>query len=59
MAYDEGAVGLHAPIKVRYTGKNTKGEMVTGLVDCTVGYIIFNDSITAGPWFCRPLGRGA
>ena len=46
MAYDAGAVGLHSPIKVRYTGKNLQGETVTRLIDCTVGYIIFNDSIT-------------
>ena len=46
MAYDAGAVGLHAPIKVRYTGKNLQGETITRLVDCTVGYILFNDSIT-------------
>ncbi|MBR4282230.1 MAG: DNA-directed RNA polymerase subunit beta', partial [Clostridia bacterium] len=45
MAYDDGVVGLHAPIKVRYTGKNKDGETITRIIDTTVGYIIFNDSI--------------
>ncbi len=41
MAYNDGIVGLHAPIRVRMT--NDKGEH--GLVWCTVGFIIFNESI--------------
>ena len=45
MAYDDGAIELHAPIKVRYFGKNAEGESISRLVDTTVGYIIFNDSI--------------
>ncbi len=45
MAYDDNVIGLHAPIKVRYTGKNAAGERITRLLDTTMGYIIFNDSI--------------
>ncbi len=45
MAYVDGAIELHAPIKVRYFGKNADGESISRLVDTTVGYIIFNDSI--------------
>ena len=45
MAYHDGAIELHAPIKVRYFGKNAEGESISRLVDTTVGYIIFNDSI--------------
>ena len=41
MAYNDGVVGLHAPIRVRVTGEN--GE--SGLIWCTVGFIIFNESI--------------
>ena len=41
MAYSDGVVGLHAPIRVRVTGEN--GE--SGLIWCTVGFIIFNESI--------------
>ena len=44
MAYDEGVVGIHAPIKVRMT-KEIDGEMVTGLVDATPGRLIFNEKI--------------
>ncbi len=41
MAYSDGVVGLHAPIRVRMT--NSDGE--SKLVWCTVGFIIFNESI--------------
>ena len=41
MAYEDGIIGLHAPIRVRFTNKNGK----SGLVWCTVGFIIFNESI--------------
>ena len=41
MAYNDGVVGLHAPIRVRMY--NDEGE--SKLVWCTVGFIIFNESI--------------
>ena len=41
MAYNDGIIGLHAPIRVRMT--DDKGN--TGLIWCTVGFIIFNESI--------------
>ena len=41
MAYNDGIVGLHAPIRVRMT--NDAG--FSKLVWCTVGFIIFNESI--------------
>ncbi len=40
MAYQDGVVTLHAKIKVRMTKGN-----VTGLIDTTVGRLIFNDPI--------------
>ena len=40
MAYNDGVVGLHAPIRVRITK-----DGVTKLVWCTVGFILFNESI--------------
>ncbi len=40
MAYNDGVVGLHAPIRVRFT-KNGRSKLVW----CTVGFIIFNESI--------------
>ncbi|MDU7336662.1 MAG: DNA-directed RNA polymerase subunit beta' [Clostridium sp.] len=44
MAYDTGVVELHAKIKVRRS-LEINGELVTGLVDTTVGRIIFNRPI--------------
>ncbi len=44
MAYDEGVIGIHAPIKVRMS-KEIDGEIVTGLVDATAGRLIFNEKI--------------
>lgn len=44
MAYDTGVVQLHAKIKVRRS-LEINGELVTGLVDTTVGRIIFNRPI--------------
>ena len=41
MAYNDGIVGLHAPIRVRMT--NDDGE--SKIIWCTVGLIIFNESI--------------
>ncbi len=41
MAYNDGIVGLHAPIRVRMTNKTGESRLVW----CTVGFIIFNESI--------------
>ncbi len=41
MAYNDGVVGLHAPIRVRMTNKNGEHKLVW----CTVGFIIFNEAI--------------
>jgi DNA-directed RNA polymerase subunit beta' len=41
MAYNDGVVGLHAPIRVRMSDENGNGALVW----CTVGFIIFNESI--------------
>ncbi len=40
MAYYDGLVGLHAPIRVRF-----EKDGVSRLVWCTVGFILFNESI--------------
>ena len=40
MAYNDGVVGLHAPIRVRFT-KDGQSKLVW----CTVGFILFNESI--------------
>ncbi len=44
LAYNNDAVGLHAPIRVRVT-RNINGEEKTGLIDATVGRLIFNSKI--------------
>ncbi|AVQ95745.1 DNA-directed RNA polymerase subunit beta' [Ethanoligenens harbinense] len=44
MAYAEGVVGLHAPIKVRVSGK-VNGKSMTRIIDATVGRVIFNTPI--------------
>ena len=44
MAYNEGVVSIHAPIKVRIS-KDIGGRTVSKLIECTVGRIIFNEKI--------------
>ena len=44
MAYEEGDLGLHAPIKIRMT-KEVDGKVYTELLDCTLGKVIFNTPV--------------
>ncbi|MCI8496875.1 MAG: DNA-directed RNA polymerase subunit beta', partial [Clostridiales bacterium] len=44
MAYNEGVIGLHAPIKVRRS-VTVNGVTHTGLINATAGRIIFNEPI--------------
>ena len=44
MAYVNGVLGLHAPIKVRLS-KEVNGEIVSGMVETSLGCLIFNNSI--------------
>ena len=44
LAYTNHAVGLHAPIRVRVT-RSVNGEEKTGMIDATVGRLIFNSKI--------------
>ncbi len=41
MAYEEGDLGLHAPIKIRMT-KEVDGKVYTELLETTLGKVIFN-----------------
>ena len=43
-AYTDGAIGLHAPIIVRY-GKEVNGQMEYRLINATVGRLIYNEPI--------------
>ncbi len=42
-AYENGELTLHAKINVRRSGLNSKGEVITGNVDSTLGRFIFNE----------------
>ncbi|MEG0839506.1 MAG: DNA-directed RNA polymerase subunit beta' [Hydrogenoanaerobacterium sp.] len=44
MAYQEGDVGLHAPVKIRMS-KEVGGKKLSQILDCTVGRVIFNQPI--------------
>ena len=44
MAYENKALGLHAPIKVRVT-KEINGEKKSAIIDATLGRLIFNRNI--------------
>jgi len=44
LAYDNGELGLHTPIKVRIE-KEIQGEYHSAMIDATVGKIIFNQNI--------------
>ena len=43
-AYADGAIGLHAPILVRF-GKELNGKMEYRIIEATVGRIIYNEPI--------------
>ncbi len=45
LAYENGAITLHAKIKVRRTVTAPDGEVVTGVVETTLGRCIFNEII--------------
>ncbi|WP_033164479.1 DNA-directed RNA polymerase subunit beta' [Clostridium sp. KNHs205] len=46
LAYENGAITLHAKIKVRRTGVNSNGETITKTVESTLGRFIFNEIIS-------------
>ncbi len=45
MAYNEKVVGIHAPIRVRYSHRDEEGVFHSEILDTTVGRIIFNEPI--------------
>ena len=58
MAYQQGYVGIHAPIKVRVY-KEIDGEMRHGLIDATVGRLIFNEAVPQDLGFVDRSRAGA
>ena len=51
MSYVNGTLGLHAPIKVRVT-RTIDGVEKSGIVDATLGRLIFNNPIPQDLGFC-------
>ncbi len=45
LAYENGVITLHARIKVRVSKKNADGEVITGIVESTLGRFLFNEII--------------
>ncbi len=43
LAYENGALTLHARIKVKVSKAKPDGEVVTGMVDTTLGRMLFNE----------------
>ncbi len=56
MAYQAGEVTLHASVKIRRTAV-FNGEEVTGIIDTTVGRLIFNRPIPQDLGFCERNDR--
>ncbi len=55
IAYSEGVVDLHALIKVRADVENEEGEIVKGIVETTVGRVLFNGAKPDGVPFINVL----
>ena len=53
MAYQEGVVGLHAPIKVKMS-KKIGGKEISKLLDTTVGRNYFQQAHSSGFGLCGP-----
>ena len=45
LAYENGEITLHQKIKVKKTAVTPEGEKVSGMVECTLGRLIFNEII--------------
>ena len=45
MAYENGQISLHAKIKVRVSKRNAEGNLRSGVIDTTLGRLIFNRPI--------------
>ena len=43
LAYENGACTLHSRIKVRVSKKNAEGEIISGIVESTLGRFLFNE----------------
>lgn len=55
IAYNEGQLDLHAPIKVRVKTEDEEGNWVMKRVDTTCGRVIFNESVPENVPFINQL----
>ncbi|MCO5239852.1 MAG: DNA-directed RNA polymerase subunit beta' [Chitinophagaceae bacterium] len=55
IAYNEGKVDLHAPIRVRVNVRKDNGEIQNKLLDTTVGRVIFNQYVPEEVGFINAL----
>src|SRR5690606_13279824 len=55
IALNEGKIDVHAWIKVRAKDLNEKGELVTKIIDTTVGRVIFNQVVPEEVGFINEL----
>jgi DNA-directed RNA polymerase subunit beta' len=55
IAYNEKKADLHAFIKCRLKDKNEKGEIVTKLIETTVGRVMFNQVVPEGVGYINQL----
>ncbi len=53
IAYNEGKIDLHAPIKVKATIRKEDGTLESKLIETTVGRVIFNQHRTSRSRFCK------
>ncbi|MBQ8318515.1 MAG: DNA-directed RNA polymerase subunit beta' [Lachnospiraceae bacterium] len=45
LAYENGEITLHQKIKVKRTVTTADGEVVSGIIECTMGKLIFNEVV--------------
>ncbi len=55
IAYNEGRVALHASVKVRTLVENELGDLVPGIVETTMGRILFNKALPEGVPYVNEL----
>jgi DNA-directed RNA polymerase subunit beta' len=55
IAFNEGAVGMHAMVKVKVEDVDDKGEFFHHMVETTVGRVLFNESVPRNAGFINQL----
>ncbi len=55
IAFNEGAVSMHTPIKVKIEDVDEKGEFFNHIIETTVGRVIFNEHVPRGAGYINQL----